>query len=35
MPGIAIKNWLAKWSAEKEIGDAGSEAGEAWLAEVI
>ena len=39
MPGMAIRNWFAKWLAEKEIedsgADAGSEAGGAFLAEVI
>ena len=36
---MATKNWFAKWLAEKEIDDsgtdAGSEAGGAFLAEVI
>jgi len=39
MPGMAIRNWFAKWLAENEIEDsdtdAGSEAGGAFLAEVI
>jgi len=39
MPGMATRNWFAKWVAEKEIEgsdtDAGSEAGGAFLAEVI